>query len=161
MRVNLKEKIGKFVWDYLGFPKAGLIAQESSNELRELPEDLTKTENEPMTKKGPVSPEEIVELYNARVDEIKQLKKENKELKQIMKQKVEGFEFKIIENYVEFNKDELCIKDNNTRIELKNGNLFITVFIPDLNEVKRFHYRVTGKTLMREYIMLKEEWNND
>jgi len=38
-----------------------------------------------MTKKGPVSPEEIVELYNAKVAEIKQLKKENKELKQELK----------------------------------------------------------------------------
>ena len=39
---KLKEKIGKFVWDYLGFPKAGLIAQESMKELRELSDKLTE-----------------------------------------------------------------------------------------------------------------------
>ena len=44
MRVKLKEKIGKFVWDYLGFPKAGLIAQESLKEIRRISEKLTKGE---------------------------------------------------------------------------------------------------------------------
>ena len=110
-----------------------------------------------MTKTGPVSPEEVVELYNAKVAEIKQLKKENKELKQMLKQQSNGFELTHTHYPMEFNKDELCIKDNNTKLELKNGNLFITVFIPDLNEIRRFHYRVTGRRLMEEYIMLKEE----
>ena len=110
-----------------------------------------------MTKTGIVSPEEVVELYNAKVAEIKQLKKENKELKQMLKQQSDGFELTHTHYTKEFNKDKLCIKDNNTKIELKNGNLMITVFIPDLNEIRRFHYHVTGRTLMDEYIMLKEE----
>lgn len=44
MRVKLKEKIGKFIWDYFGFPKAGLIAQESLKEIRRISEKLTKGE---------------------------------------------------------------------------------------------------------------------
>lgn len=110
-----------------------------------------------MTKTGIVSPEEVVELYNAKVAEIKQLKKENKELKQMLKQQSDGFELTHTHYTREFNKDKLCIKDNNIKIELGNENLFITVFIPDLNEIRRFHYHVTGRTLMDEYIMLKEE----
>ena len=110
-----------------------------------------------MTKTGPVSPEEVVELYNAKVAEIKQLKKENKELKRMLKQQSDGFELTHTHYPMEFNKDELCIKDNNTKLKLENGNLFITVFIPDLNEILRFHYHVDGRTLMEKYIMLKEE----
>lgn len=110
-----------------------------------------------MTKTGIVSPEEVVELYNAKVAEIKQLKKENKELKQMLKQQSDGFKLTHTHYTRKFNKDKLCIKDNNIKIELENENLFITVFIPDLNEIRRFHYHVTGRTLMDEYIMLKEE----
>ena len=110
-----------------------------------------------MTKTGPVSLEEVVELYNAKVAEIKQLKKENKELKQMLKQQSDGFVLNHTCYPFENNKDELYVKDKNTRIELKKGKLWITVFIPDTEEIMTFNYYVHGRNLIKEYINLKEE----
>lgn len=59
------------------------------------------------------------------------------------------------QNHIEFDKDELYVKDNNTEIILKGGNLFIQVFIPQIQEYFRFNYIVTGRKLEKEYNTLK------
>ena len=77
---------------------------------------------------------------------------ENEELKQQL-QKIQGsFEVNITQNYKEFNKDKLYIKDTNTKLHLNDGNLFIEVYIPQIKEYYCFKYKVTGRNLMREFI---------
>lgn len=55
----------------------------------------------------------------------------------------------------EFNKDTLYIEDHNTKIKLKDGILYIEVFIPKINNYFRFNYIVTGRRLEKEYNTIK------
>ena len=85
--------------------------------------------------------------------------KQNQELKQLLKQQSEGFQCTIEENYAEFNKDKIYIKDNNTQINLKNGKIDITIYIPQINNIKRFSYFITGKTITERYLEDLKEHN--
>ena len=83
------------------------------------------------------------------------LDKKNKEieqLKQQLKSIEDDFKFSCSENYTEFNKDKLYVKDTHTKIHLHNRNLFIEVYIPQIDEFYRFKYTITGKSLMRKFI---------
>jgi len=82
------------------------------------------------------------------------LSEENERLKKIQN----SFEVNWTQNYVEFDKDELYIKDNNTEIRLNGTNLFIEVYIPQINEYYRFQYKVTGRSLMMKFI---ENYNSN
>ena len=92
------------------------------------------------------------------VDTVVDLLNENENLKQQLQKIQNSFEVNWTQNYVEFNKDKLHIKDNNTEICLNGANLFIEVYIPQINEYYRFKYRVTGRSLMREFI---ENYNSN
>ena len=97
--------------------------------------------------------EEINERLNELYDSNKQLKKENEQLKQQLQKIQDSFRVSWTQNYVEFDKDKLYIKDNNTEIRLNNTNLFIEVYIPQTDEYYRFRYIVTGRSSkMREFI---------
>lgn len=117
--------------------------------------------------------QEVVDLLNNLNDENEQLKNriddyniafkslqdlterkinENEQLKSELKTIQDTFEVSWTQNHIEFNKDELFIKDIHTRLHLKNNNLFIQVFIPSINEYYYFKYRVTGRSLMSEFI---------
>jgi len=85
--------------------------------------------------------------------------KQNHELKQLLKQQSEGFQCTIEENYTEFNKDKIYIKDNNTQINLKNGKIDIIIYIPQINDIKRFSYFITGKTITERYLEDLKEHN--
>lgn len=91
-------------------------------------------------------------------DLLSELHEENKQLKQRLQKIQNSFEINWTQNYVEFNKDKLYIKDNNTEIRLNGTNLFIEVYIPEINEYYRFKYRVTGRDLMRKFI---ENYNSN
>lgn len=84
------------------------------------------------------------------------LVKENEKLKEQLNEII----LKWTQNQVEFNKDKLYVKDNNTEIVLENGNLFISVFIPKIKEMFRFNYMVTGRKLKKEYNTLKGDDND-
>lgn len=75
------------------------------------------------------------------------LNDENRMLKKLLKKN--DIDFVWHQDYQEPHKDELYIKDNNTEIRLKNRNLFINVFIPDINECFKINYVVTGRKLTR------------
>lgn len=66
------------------------------------------------------------------------------------------FEFDFTQNFLEFDKDELHLKDTHTTIDLKNGRMWITIFTPDTNEVIKIKYRVSKEDVIREYMELKE-----
>ena len=83
-------------------------------------------------------------IVNKQYEELQRVKKENEKLRDIR--------LNYSENHREFNKDKLYFKDNNIEIDLKNNNLDITIFIPQIKEFLRFSYFVTGKNLEREYI---------
>lgn len=92
----------------------------------------------------------LEELYHYRCAD---LKRENDELKR----QIADFEFSCTENRIEFDKDLLHIKDIHTEIDLKNGKMYISVFIPQVNEYFRFNYMVTGRRLSREVIINSKE----
>ena len=79
--------------------------------------------------------------------ELNRLHEENKELKKLLKKN--DVDFRWHQNYQEFDKDELYIKDNNTEIRLKNRNLFINIFVPDINEYFKINYVVVARKLAR------------
>ena len=80
------------------------------------------------------------------------LNDENEQLKQQLHEIQNSFELNWTQNYEEFNKDKLYLKDTNTKLCLDGENLFIEVYIPQINEYYRFRYRVIGRNLMREFI---------
>ena len=80
-----------------------------------------------------------IELCNL----LNSLYNENEQLK--LKQDKNNFEFKYHENYHEWDKDKLLIKENQSRIELKDGILTIRVYLPDINQIYNFKYRVVGR----------------
>lgn len=84
-------------------------------------------------------------------DELNSLVDENKQLKQ----QINDIRLDWNRDYREFNKDTLYIEDHNTKIKLKDGRLYIEVFIPKLDEYFRFNYIVTGRKLEREYNIIK------
>lgn len=88
---------------------------------------------------------EIVNRLNGLYEENEQLKKELKSIE-------DSFKFSCTENHIEFNKDTLKVEDTHTEITLKDGKLYISVFIPQLNEYVRFFYLVTGRKMEREFI---------
>ena len=90
--------------------------------------------------------------------EVSALVDENEQLKQRLQKIQNSFEVNWTQNYVEFDKDELYIKDNNTEIRLNGTNLFIEVYIPQINEYYRFQYKVTGRSLMMKFI---ENYNSN
>jgi len=71
--------------------------------------------------------------------------------------RLNDFEFNFTQNFVEFNKDELHLKDTHTKIDLKNGRMCITVFIPDINEFVKIKYKVSKEDVIREYMRLNDE----
>ena len=85
------------------------------------------------------------------------LHEENEQLKKELQEIQDGFEFNWTQNYTEYDKDTLHIKDSNTEIRLNDRNLFIEVYIPQINEYYRFKYKVTGRSLMKEFI---EKYNS-
>lgn len=99
----------------------------------------------------------ICTILNVLIHEANKPHKENKELIKELNRQNNGFEFKFAENFTGFDKDELYINDTHTKIELKNGMMWITVFIPQLKEFVKIKYRVTKQELLREYLELKEE----
>ena len=92
----------------------------------------------------PCTQRQVCKLLNELSEENEQLKKQLNDITLEWKQ-----------NLIEFNKDELYVKDNNTEITLKNQNLLIQVYIPKIKEHLRFNYIVTGRRLEREYNTLK------
>ena len=101
--------------------------------------------------------EEVYELhYRYEVDDMCDLMNEmideNEELKQQLQKIQDSFEFSMTKNYEEIDRDKLFIKDMNTKICLDCENLFIEVYIPQTNESYSFKYRVTAKSLLREFI---------
>ena len=92
------------------------------------------------------------------VNVLNSLNDENEQLKQRLQKIQNSFEFNWTQNHMEYDKDTLHIKDNNTEIRLDGTNLFIEVYIPQINEYYRFKYRVTGRSLMREFI---ENYNSN
>jgi len=93
--------------------------------------------------------QEEVKDYN---DTLARLTRENEQLKQRLQKIQDSFEFNWTQNYMEYDKDTLHIKDNNTEIRLNGTNLFIEVYIPQIKEYYRFKYIVTGRSLMKEFI---------
>ena len=83
---------------------------------------------------------------------LNELHEENNQLKQQLKSIEDSFKFSCTENHIEFNKDKLKIEDTHTEITLKDGKLYISVFIPQLNEYVKFFYLVTGRKMEREFI---------
>ena len=79
-------------------------------------------------------------------------KEKNEKLKQQLKSIEDSFKFNCTENHIEFNKDKLKIEDTHTKLILKDGKLYISVFIPQLNEYVKFFYLVTGRKMRREFI---------
>lgn len=80
------------------------------------------------------------------------LSNENEQLKQQLKSIENSFEFSCTENYIEFDKDELNIRDTHTELMLKDGKLCISIFIPQINDYFKFFYLVTGRRFEREFI---------
>lgn len=91
-------------------------------------------------------------IVNNYVDKIKEVEKENEQLKQQLKSIEDSFKFSCTENHIEFNKDKLKVEDTHTKLTLKDGKLCIYVFIPQLNEYVKFFYLVTGRKMEREFI---------
>lgn len=83
---------------------------------------------------------------------------ENEQLKEQLKSIEDDFELSYTEKLGHFNKDKLIVKDTHTKIYLDGRNLFIEVYIPQINEYYRFKYSVTGRNLMREFI---ENYNSN
>lgn len=104
--------------------------------------------------------EEILRLMNnlnekarERSKALSKLQKENEQLKKQLQKIQDSFEVNWTQNYIEFDRDRLYIKDNNTEIRLNDRNLFIEVYIPQIDEYYRFRYIVTGRSSeMREFI---------
>ena len=74
-----------------------------------------------------------------------------------LKEQINDITIKYTENRIEFDKDELYVRDNNIEIDLKNKNLSITICIPSIKEYLKLHYIVTGKSFAREYEYFKKE----
>lgn len=97
----------------------------------------------------------LEDLFYSEVKEY-DLAKENRKLKrenEQLKQQINDIRFDWSQDYREFHKDTLYIEDHNTKIKLKDGRLYIDVFIPELGEYFRFDYIVTGRKLEKEYII--------
>ena len=86
------------------------------------------------------------------VNRLNELSDENEKLKQQLKNIENSFKFSCTENHIEFNKDKLKVEDTHTELTLKDGKLYISVFIPQLNEYVKFFYLVTGRKMEREFI---------
>ena len=82
---------------------------------------------------------------------IKEISNDNRELKEQLKTIEDNFEFKHTQNYIEFDKEALDVKDTHTTIHLKDNHLFIDVYIPQITEHYHMEYFVTGRSLMREF----------
>ena len=97
--------------------------------------------------------EEFAHLLNLYQQTLDKVEKENWQLKKQLQKIQDSFEVSWTQNYIEFDKDKLYIKDNNTEIRLDDRNLFIEVYIPQTDEYYRFRYIVTGRSSeMREFI---------
>ena len=83
---------------------------------------------------------------------LNELHEENEQLKQQLESIEDSFKFSCTENHIEFNKDKLKVEDTHTELTLKDGKLYISVFIPQLNEYVKFFYLVTGRKMEREFI---------
>ena len=83
---------------------------------------------------------------------LNELHEENEQLKQQLESIEDSFKFSCTENHFEFNKDEIKVEDTHTELTLKDGKLYISVFIPQLNEYVKFFYLVTGRKMEREFI---------
>ena len=102
----------------------------------------------------------ICTILNALIHQVNKLHKGNKELIKELNRQNKGFEFDFTEEFTRFNKDKVhtgvllsgYINDTHTKIELKNGVMWITVFIPQINEFVKIKYRVAKQNLMREYL---------
>ena len=86
------------------------------------------------------------------INKMNELADENEQLKQQLKSIENSFNFSYTENHIEFNKDKLKVEDTHTEITLKDGKLYISVFIPQLDEYVKFFYLVTGRKMEREFI---------
>ena len=97
---------------------------------------------------------EIVKVFNnERLEELlNELHEENEELKQQLEGIENCFKFSCTENRLEFDKDEIKIEDTHTELILKDGKMYISVFVPQINECFKFFYVVTGRRLMRKLI---------
>lgn len=103
------------------------------------------------------------EITKVNTDEFIQLCKENNELSnenEQLKQQINNIRLDWNQDYRDFNKDTLYIEDRNTKIKLKNGRLYIEVFIPKINEYFRFNYIVVGRKLEKEYNIIKGDFND-
>ena len=96
--------------------------------------------------------DEVIKQNTKNEMEIISLKQENEELKKQLKSREDGFIFSCTKNYTEFDKDKLVVEDTHTKIRLDGKNLFIEVYIPQIDEFYRFKYTVTGKVLRRGFI---------
>lgn len=97
--------------------------------------------------------EEFAHLLNLYQQTLDKVEKENWQLKKQLQKIQDSFEVSWTQNYIEFDKDKLYIKDHNTEIRLDDRNLFIEVYIPQTDEYYRFRYIVTGRSnKMREFI---------
>lgn len=90
--------------------------------------------------------DDFLELVNTISAENEQLKKQ-----------INDITIKYTENRIEFDKDELYVRDNNIEIDLKNRNLSIIICVPSIKEYLKLHYTVTGKSFEREYEYFKKE----
>ena len=103
---------------------------------------------------APNSAEVFCKLLNDYFNENNSLQQTNEQLKK----QITDITFKWNQNYREFDKDILYVKDNNTEIDLKNNNLQIKVFLP--NECVRFNYFVTGRRLEKKMLIKMDDEND-
>lgn len=89
--------------------------------------------------------DDLVTFLNELSEKNENLEKENEQLKK----QLNDITLNWTQNHQQFDKDTLHIKDNNTEINLKDRNLCIEVFAPEINEYFRFRYIVTGRIFER------------
>lgn len=94
------------------------------------------------------------EVYETKktIDEIEALKKQNKELKEYIREvtrlKDDEFTFTVTENKMELFKDKLYIKDAHTTVEMIKGRMLKITVYPPRHAPMSFCYHITGKTNM-------------
>ena len=96
--------------------------------------------------------DEWMDLLNEQDDEIEALKKQNKELKEYIREvtrlKDDEFTFTVTENKMELFKDKLYIKDAHTTVEMIKGRMLKITVYPPRHAPMIFCYHITGKTNM-------------
>lgn len=136
--VNYCEHDFKFKDEWLTDKEVVDLLDEQHEKLNVKQEHITHLENKIHRMRKEIN--KLKELYHYRSADIK---RENEKLKQ----QLNDITFNCTQNRIEFDKDKLYVKDTHTEIILKNRNLHIVVFIPQIKGYYRFNYVVTGRRL--------------